>query len=465
MPQSHSSDFIGQMPIPKLLLRFTTPAIISVSINCLYNIVDRLYIGRGVGTDAMAGLALTFPYMIILMAFGMMVGQGSGAAVSILLGEQKKDDAERVLGQAIAMFLLFVVTFQILGLVFLDKILLLMGGTPKSIPHARSYLSIILWGNLFQHISFGLSNVVRAEGSSNKAMCIILLGAVLNIILDPVFIFIFKMGISGAAIATVISMIASSTWVLCHFYFGSGVLRLHLHNIRIFPKLFLRVIMIGMAPCIMQIVHSTVLIIYNNSLKHFAADEIQATLAIGASGIVNSVFMFLLMPTFGIMQGVQPIIGYNFGAKLFARVRQALKLAVGLATGICVILAVVAYMFAPYMALCFSKDKDSIQMTSHVLRLFAFGFPFIACNMITTNYFLSIGKACVSIILSLTRQVIILIPAILILPRIFGFEGIWWSSPVSDTTSGLIGIVAFFFAIHKLKKVTDLPNPINTPGE
>lgn len=460
MRKLHSSDFIGTEPVPRLLLKFATPAMVSTSVNCLYNIVDRLYIGRGVGPDALAGLALTFPFMIILMAFGMLVGQGSSAVVSILLGQGRKEDADKVLGQAIAMSLIFVLTCQMLALIFLDQLLMLLGGTEQAIPYAHSYLSIILWGNIFQHLSFGLSNIVRAEGSANKAMYIIILGAVLNIILDPLFIFIFKMGIQGAAYATVISMMASSLWIILHFSLGNGVLRLHWRNIRLFKNLFTKVLAIGMAPCIMQFVHSAVVLVFNHSFKHYAATGQEATLAVGSNGIINSVFMLMLMPSFGIMQGMQPIVGFNYGAQKYPRVRHAFTLAIGLATAFCFVMALLLAFGSVPIAQCFSKDADSVGMTAGALRINSIGLTFIGCGIVTGNYFQSIGRAALSVFLSLSRQVIFLIPSIIILPLFFGLDGIWWSGPVSDTASGFLCATFFLREIARLKKIEQPITPL-----
>lgn len=450
--QKNNSDFIGIMPIPKLLLKFSIPTIISTTVNCLYNIVDRLYLGNSIGSEAQAGLSLTFPVMIVLMAFGMLVGQGSGAAVSLLLGEKRKQDADKVLGQAIALFLIFVVSFQALGLIFLDELLVFLGGTPQAIPYAHSYLSIILWGSIFQHMSFGLSNVVRAEGSSKKAMSIIILGATTNIILDPIFIFGFKMGIAGAALATVISMIVSSSWVLIHFILGKGTLQLRLKYIRIYPRLCLKVFSIGMAPCLMQIVHSAVVFAFNHSFGMHAPDDAYATLAIGSYGIVNSIMMCLLMPAFGIMQGAQPIIGYNYGAKLYERVMAASKLSLKLAFSISVGISLLTLLFAYYLAYCFSREAALIELTASVLRIYASGFCFISLGMLTGNYFQSTGKAGIALFLSLTRQILFLLPVLLILPHFCGFIGIWWAQPVSDFLSGSLAMILFARELKSLRK-------------
>ena len=449
----HSSDFMGTDPIPRLLLRFATPAVISAFINCIYNVVDRLYIGRSVGADGQAGLALTFPIMIILMAFGMMIGQGTATVVSLLLGEKRPKDAEKVLGQAFAMFILFIFTVQIGALVYLDKLLVLFGGTKQAIPYAHEYLSIILWGNIFQHISFGLSAVIRAEGSANKAMFIILLGCISNIILDPIFIFTFHMGIAGAAYATVISMFLSSVWVIIHFSRAQGVIRLYPRNIRLYRKFFWRVLAIGIAPCLMQFVHSAIVIIFNHSFNHYADNEAHATLAIGAFGIANSVLMLMLMPCFGILQGMQPIVGFNTGSRQFDRVKSTLKLSVSSAMGISVIIAAITALAAPWIALCFSKDDALNNLVVYVLRASCTGFAFIAPGMIVGNYYQSVGRAMIACILSLSRQCIVLLPVLIILPRMFGFLGIWWSGPVSDTVSGIACLIMGILECKRLNRL------------
>lgn len=466
MSLAKNSDFIGTEPIGKLLIKFATPAMLSSFINCIYNIVDRLYIGKGVGPEAQAGLSLTFPVMIILVAFGMMVGIGSSTVISLSLGQQKQEEAEKVLGQALAMFLVFVITIQAIALIFLDEILLKFGGTPEAIPYAHQYLSIILWGNVFQHISFGMSNIVRAEGNAYKSMAIIAVGAVMNIILDPIFIFKwnihghsfgFGLGIAGAAYATVLAMMISSTMTLVHFFFRQGVLKLHLKYIRIYPAQAKQVISIGMAAFLMQIVNCAIVILYNHSCKHFSSSSAQATLGIASFGITNTVMMCLLMPAFGIMQGIQPIIGYNQGAKLFSRVRHTFKLSMHLATMMNFIMAALMFTFARGIASCFTNDKDLIEIATYLMHAASLGFTFIAPGMLTSNYFQSIGRAGLALFFSMTRQVIFLLPVLLIMPRLLGFNGIWWAGPVSDTLGGMLALAMYFHELRKLSRMQDAP--------
>ncbi|MGN0866168.1 MAG: MATE family efflux transporter [Oligosphaeraceae bacterium] len=452
MSPSHASDFMGTEPVHRLLRRFALPAMVSSLVNCLYNIVDRLYLGHAVGPDAIAGLALTMPYMIVLAAFGMMIGQGSGAMVSLMLGEKRPEDANRVLGQAIAMYILFIFTFQTLGLIFLDQTLRFMGTTGAALPHARSYLRIILWGNIFQHLSFGGSNIVRAEGDSMAAMGVIVLGAVMNIILDPIFIFVFGMGIRGAAVATILAMAISSSWVMFHFIRGKAV-QLHLRNVRLHWHLFWRVVSIGLAPCVMQCLNSVIFVFYNRGFLQYAENETQATLYIAAFGIVNPILMALLMPAFGINMGAQPIIGYNTGAKLYHRVEKTLKLTQTLGTVICFGLAVVCFLLARPVVSLFCGSEDLIQVATHGLRVAVLGLSFIGVGIITSTYYQSTGRATISILVGCLRQGVVLIPTLVMLPMLWGLNAIWWAGPFSDALAGVLCWCLLFHEIRRLRRL------------
>lgn len=450
---SHSSDFMGTEPIPRLLMRFTLPAMASSFVNCLYNVVDRLYLGHAVGPDALAGLALTMPYMIVLAAFGVLIGQGSGALISIFLGEKKPEAANQVLGQAYAMYVLFILAIQTPALLLLDQTLSWMGATPQALPHARDYLQIILWGNIFQHVSFGGSNLIRAEGDSLAAMGVIVLGAVMNIILDPVFIFWMGMGIKGAAWATILSMAISSSWVMVHFTRGSGGVQLKWRNIRLHGPIFLRVVGIGTAPCVMMCMNSVIFLFYNRSFLKYAAGDGEATLAIAAYGIVGSVLMLLLMPSFGINMGVQPILGYNTGAKLHRRVAQALTLAAAWATGICVALAILCAIFAGPVCALFSNDDGLRAVSALALRIQMWGLGFIGIGIVTGTYYQSIGRPAVSIIIGFLRQGLVLLPVLLVLPLLWGMDAIWWAGPVSDA---MAGILCLGLLLRELKRLRTL---------
>ncbi len=464
METSHASDFMGTEPVHRLLRRFALPAMVSCLVNCLYNIVDRLYLGHAVGPDAIAGLALTMPYMIVLTAFGMMIGQGSGAMVSLMLGEKRQEEADRVLGQALALYLLFIFTFQALGLLFLDQTLRFMGTTGAALPHARAYLQIILWGNIFQHLSFGGSNIVRAEGDSLAAMGVIVLGAVMNIVLDPVFIFWLGMGIRGAAVATILSMAISSSWVMAHFLRGK-TLRLRLRNIRLHWHLLGRVLSIGLAPCIMQCLNSVIFIFYNRGFLRYAESEGQATICIAAFGIVNPILIALLMPAFGINMGVQPIIGYNTGARLYRRVRKALTLTEGLGTAISIALTVACFFLARPLVSLFCTTGDLIHMATYGLRVTLPGLSFICVGIVTSTYYQSTGRASVSILVGCLRQGVVLIPMLLLLPWLWGVKAVWWAGPISDAVAGILSGILLAHECRRLKRLEqECPVPPSSPS-
>ncbi len=430
-----TSEFLGTEPIRKLLWRLSIPAVISTTVNMLYNIVDRLYIGNGVGKEAIAGLVLTTPYMIILGAFGMMFGAGSGALISMYLGERRRDEAERVLGQLLFLCLFFIITVQFLALALLDKTLVLFGGNAVTIPYAHEYLSIVLWGNVFQHLSFSLSAQIRAEGNSKKAMSVIVLGAVSNIILDPIFIFGFKLGIAGAAYATVLSMCISSSRALWHFIKGQGVLRFHWRNILPRPHIIVRILSIGIAPCLMQFAGSAINIVVNNCFNHYADSVEQASDAIATWGNVGSILMITLMPVIGLTQGMQPIVGFNTGSGQFDRVRETLLLALKIAFTMGVACWALVMAGARLLIMAFNRDPGMVTMGVHATRIIFLVFPVIGVTITMGNYFQATGRAGLSIFISLSRQVLCLIPLMLVMSYYYRIPGIWWSMPLGDVVA------------------------------
>ncbi len=436
-----------------LLWRFSAPAMVAMVVNALYNIVDRLYIGQGVGRDAMAGLALTMPYMAILAAFGMLIGVGSGALLSIRLGQNKRDEAEQVLGQSLALFCVLFMILPIVALSTLDMTLEHFGGTETSIPYARDYLSVILYGNVFTHISFGMNHLMRAEGNARRAMYSMLIGGIANIILDPIFIFGFKLGIKGAAIATIISMMLSSIYVLSHFRSKHAIVRLRGRNIRIRPRLVFDALAIGMSPFLLQLVASAVFVVFTRSIRRCAGgDEMLALNSTAAIGIVNGITMLMLMPVFGLSQGVQPIIGFNFGARRLDRVRSAFILVGKIATLICFVGTVIVQLGAFLAVRAFTPEADLIEIAMPALRRMTMAFPVIGVPIMTTTYFQSIGYPRMSIFFSLLRQAILLIPLLHWLPQWFGLSGIWYAMPLSDLGSAIIVWSVIIREMRRLKE-------------
>ncbi len=441
---------LGTESIGKLLFKFSVPAITGMIVNALYNIVDRIYIGhiKGVGSYALSGLAITFPISVIIMAFGMLVGIGASAVISIRLGEKKKEAADDILGNAVILITIISLVISILGILFLNKLLILFGASENSIPYAKAYIQIILMGAVFQNIGFGINNIIRAEGNPKMAMLTMVFGAIINIILDPILIFGFNMGIQGAAIATVISQAFNTLWVLKYFTSknSESVLKIKKPNLKLHKYIIKEIFAIGMAPFSMQIASSLVVILYNKGLYTYGGD-----LAIAAMGILNSISMLIFMPIFGISQGVQPIIGYNYGAKLYPRVLKVLKYAIIAGTVITTIGFITVQLFArPLIGVFVGNNPALINLGARGLRIDLIVLPILGFQIIGASYFQAINEAKTSMILSILRQVIVLIPLILVLPIFFKLDGLWLSQPCADLVATAL---TAYFLYKSIKKV------------
>lgn len=443
---------LGEEKITKLLLTFSIPAIVGMMVNTLYNIIDRMYIGHisGSGQLAITGVGITMPIMTIILAFGMLVGIGTAARVSIKLGQHDKKSAEKHLGNAFTLIIIISLIITIFGLIFLDPILSIFGASINTEIYARQYMQIIFIGTIVNMLSFGLNHSIRSDGSPKIAMLSMLIGAITNIVLDPIFIFVLGMGVRGAAIATVISQVLTTIWILQYFTKGKSIIKLRKENLFLERVTVLSIFSIGMSPCSMQIAASIVQVLANNSLKEYGGD-----LAIGAMTIISSISMIFLMPIFGLNQGSQPIIGYNYGAKKYHRVKETVKYGSIIATMI-VVLGWIVVQFAPDILIkIFNKDPELVKIATNGIRIYLFMLPVIGFQVISSNYFQSIGKAKISMFLSLLRQVILLIPCLLILPNIFELNGIWLSGPISDGISSLITGILFYNSVKKLKEVKE----------
>jgi len=440
------SQELGQTPVGKLLWKYFVPAITGVAANTLYNIVDRIYIGRGVGALALSGLTVTFPIMIIAMAFGMLVGMGSASLVSIRLGQQNKAEAEKIVGNAFTLLAVISLAITVLGLIFRDTVLSLFGAGPDTLGYARQYITIILLGNIFQGLGFGMNNMIRAEGHAKVAMYTMVIGAVTNALLDPLFIFVFHMGVRGAAIATVISMAITSTWVFLHFTGKQTALKLHPANLRLEKSIVLGIFSIGMAPFAMQLAGSVINALFNIQLIKYGGD-----LAAGAMGIINSVAMMVVFCMIAINMASQPIIGFNYGAKQYARVKRTLKLALISASAISVagFLAVEIFPHA-IISLFNTSDPRLLEIGVRGMRILLAAFPVVGAQVVGSNFFQAIGKAKIAMFLNMLRQVIILIPMVLILPPIFKIDGVWISGPIADFTAAVITTAMILREVKKL---------------
>ncbi|GHV72624.1 MATE family efflux transporter [Bacteroidia bacterium] len=438
---------LGTEPIGKLLLKYSVPAVIGTLSVSLYNIIDRIFIGQGISAYAIAGLAITFPIMMFLQAFGTLVGVGAASRISIVLGMRKRRLAEAILGNAVILTLFFWVILSGLGLIFLDDLLRAFGASVNTLQYAKEFMVIVIPAGIFSNIAFGLASVMRATGYPQKSMTAIVLGVVVNTILAPVFIFGFDMGIQGAATATAIAMFISSFFVLSHFFDIHSEIRFTPRAFRLRWSIISNIVSIGMAPFLMNLVASGIVVFVNQQLFRYGGD-----LAIGAYGIVISYVNVFIMTIIGICQGMQPIVGYNYGAGQRERMKRTLMLTIKVAISINAIGFILALCIPGALTKLFSSDLELIEKTKVGLRYMFLMFPLVGFQVVLANFFQSIGKAQLSIFMSLSRQVLFYLPCLYTFPIFFDLIGIWISSPVSDLLSV---IVAFIVMQHQKKIFTE----------
>ncbi len=435
--------------VARLMLKYFVPAFVGVFVNALYNIVDRIFIGQGVGAEALSGISVIFPVMLIMMAFGMLIGIGTGVYVSINMGRDKMNRAEETLGTGFSLMLIISAIIMVVTYLLKEPILRSFGSTEETFQYANDYLNIILAGTPFMVIGFSLNNVIRSEGNARIAMLSMIISAGANMILDPLFIFVFNMGVKGAAYATVISMFLLMVWVLVHFRGPRSVIKLRNKNIRINWGILTEIVAIGMAPFSMQIANSFVQGLLNKKLIEFGGD-----LAVGAMGIVNSVISMVIMAIVAINMASQPIIGFNYGAKSVARVKDALRISLIAAT----LISIGAFTFIEaipgVIVRLFNNDSQQLyDITTEGLRLVILALPIVGFQVVASNFFQAIGKAKIAMFATLFRQVIMLIPLLYILPEFLGIRGIWLSYPFADSMSSL---AVTFFLIREWRRLPEM---------
>ena len=437
---------LGTESIGKLLMQYAVPAIIAMTTSSLYNMVDSIFIGHGVGTMALSALALTFPLMNLGAAFGALVGVGAATLISVKLGQKDYDTAQRVLGNVFVLNILLGLAFTVIVFPFLNPILYFFGGSDETVEYARQFMEIILLGNVVTHLYLGLNAVLRASGHPKQAMYATIATVAINTILAPIFIFMFDWGIRGAAIATVSAQVIALLWQLKQFNNANELLHFRRGIFRLKRKIVFDSLAIGMSPFLMNLAACLIVILINQGLKKYGGD-----LAIGAFGIVNRLVFIVVMIVMGLNQGMQPIAGYNFGAKLYDRVNKVLKLTIIYATCVTTFGFLVG-MLAPNLVVgIFTSDAELTELSATGLRITVMFFPIIGFQMVTSNFFQSIGMAGKAIFLSLTRQMLILLPCLLILPHFFGVAGVWYSMPVSDLLASLIALVMLVYQFRKFK--------------
>jgi putative MATE family efflux protein len=436
MGNRYSDDMLGTMSMGKLLAKLSIPATIGMMVNALYNVVDTIYIGRGVGALAIGGLTISFPFQMIVMAIGMTIGIGAASVISRNLGSGNREKAYMAAGTALSVSVLIGLIMMIGGTIYLDNILRLFGASDTLLGYARSYLSIILIGVPFISFAMTSNNLVRAEGKAMIAMVSMLVGTVMNIILDPIFIFVFHMGIKGAAIATVISQGLSFLFLLYFFISGRSSLKIKISFLIPHFTLFKEMLLIGLPTFIRHAGGSILAVIMNNVLIVYGGD-----LAIASYGILNKIMMFILMPIFGVVQGFQPIAGYNYGAEKFDRVQHSIKLSIIITTSMATVSFLAGILFPEFFISLFTTEEKLISLSVNGLRKVILFIPLIGVQIIGAAFFQSVGKALPSLILGMSRQIIFLIPFVLIFPYFLGLNGIWLSFPAADIGATFVTLV------------------------
>lgn len=441
---------LGTKPVGKLLMQYALPAIAAMIASSLYNMVDSIFIGQGVGAMAIAGLAITFPFMNLSGAFGAAIGIGSSALISVRLGEKRYDVANNLLGNNVTLNVIVGVLFATLSLLFLDPILRFFGASDQTLPYAREYMEIILYGNVITHLYFGMNAVLRSASKPRHAMYATLFTVILNTILDPVFIYIFGWGIRGAAIATILSQFLAMSWELYQFTNKTEILHLKKGIYALRKDLVKGILSIGISPFALNACACLVIIFINNALVTYGGD-----IAVGAYGIGNRLVFVFIMVVMGINQGMQPIAGYNYGAKKYDRMLAVLKYAVWAATVVMTLAWLVYEIFPEQCVRLFTSDEELVRVAVHGLRINVLILPIIGFQIVVANFFQSIGKAKISVFLSLSRQLLFLIPSLVVMSRIWGVDGVWASLPFSDGVACLVAAVIMVVYMRKFRRMME----------
>jgi putative MATE family efflux protein len=434
-----SPNELGSLPIGRLLVQYSLPAIIASLATSLYNIIDSVFIGRGVGAMAITGLAITFPLMNLVVAFCVLVAVGGATISSIFLGQKAPEKASQVVGNVTVFCLIHAVVIMSVGLLFLDPILYFFGATAETIGYALSFMRIILFGTPISYVFLGLNNLMRATGYPRKAMISALLSVAINIVVAPLLIFVAGWGISGAALATICGQTSAFIWVLHHFISRKSYIRFTLRGWHVSWTLMRKIYAIGLSPFLMNCCACLVVVFINKALLDTAGTD--GNLAVGAYGIINRTTMFFVMIIFGITQGMQPILGYNFGAANWPRVKATLMKGIWIATAVSTIGWLLTELIPDTISHMFTTDTVMVQIARDGFRIYFIVYPLVGAQIVIQNYFQSIGKPKLSIFLSLTRQLIFLMPMLWILPPRFGVDGVWAAMSASDFIAFVLALL------------------------
>lgn len=427
------TDKLGTEKISKLLLKMSAPAMIGMFVSAFYNLVDTIFVGRGVGMLGIAGVSVSFPIQMIILAIAISIGIGGSSLISRSLGAGDKDRAEKTMGNLFTLIIFSSLAMAVFGLIFVEPLLKIFGANPEIMPFALDYIKIILLGSVFFAFTVASNNVIRAEGNAKTAMSVMLVSAIINIILDPILIIYLDWGIKGAAWATVISQLVAFIYIVYYFISKNSALRLHLKNLKLEMSIVKETLAIGVSTFARQASMSIMAIIINNTLNLYGG-----SIAIASFGIINRLFIFTLMPLFGVIQGMQPIVGYNYGAKNFDRARQVTILSIKVTTFFSTIAFVFMMLLARPIISLFTKDSELINLSVYATRIIILFLPTLGFQIVAAGLYQALGNAKVSMFLSLLRQVILFVPLLLILPIFFHINGVWFTFPIADSIAGII---------------------------
>lgn len=441
---------LGVKPIGRLLLQYSVPAIIASTVTSLYNIIDSIFIGRGVGAMAITGLAITFPMMNLVIAFVTLIAVGGATISSIFLGQKDEKKATEVLHNVMLLSLIHAIVFGGISLYYLDDILIIFGATDETLPYAHDFMTVVLLGTPIAFVFITLNNIMRATGYPTKAMVSALLSVVVNIIFAPIFIFALDWGIKGAALATVIGQSAAFVWVMIHFFSKKSFVHFSRSARWFVPSLVKRIYAIGMSPFLINACACVVVVFINKSLLEYGGSE--GNMAVGAYGIINRVTMFFLMIVLGVTQGMQPILGYNYGAGQWDRVKRTLRLGILVGSIITVAGFAITEIFPDQVTLMFNDDPTLIRLSREGFRIVLLCYPFIGAAIVIQNFFQSIGKPQLSIFLSMTRQLLFLLPLLIWLPSMWGVDGVWASMAGSDMIAFIVTVITLLVVQRRLNK-------------
>lgn len=440
---------LGSEKVSKLIMQYAIPAIIAQTAASLYNMIDSIFIGQGVGPLAISGLATTFPFMNLSAAFGAMIGVGGATQLSVKLGQRDYKSATTILGNICTLNIIVGVLFAAVSLLFLDEILYFFGASEATLPYARDFMEVILLGNAVTHLYLGINAALRASGHPRQAMLATIITVIANIVLAPTFIYAFNLGIRGAALATILAQCTTLIWQIRLLSNPNELLHLQKGIYSLKKNIVKAILSIGMSPFFINAAACIVVIIVNKGLRGYGND---GDTSIAAYGIANRVAFIFVMIVIGFTQGMQPIVGYNYGAKQHKRVSEAFKLTCIYASAVTTLGFIMNEFFPEIIARAFTTDATLIAYSAKAMRIISLVMPLIGFQMVTTNFFQSIGMAKISIFLSLTRQILFLIPLLLILPLFYGENGVWYSMPVSDFASALFTVIILKIQFNKWNK-------------